>query len=268
MGIQIRLHLLSFLAALIIMSGCTTPQNEVADAGGQPLQLGGNSDNDDNWDDFEDDWDDFDDDLSASSYWDPFEGVNRAIFTFNDGVYGYVLRPIAKGYTAVVPNVVSDGISNFFYNLKYPVRAVNQVLQGKFEASLKETGMFLVNTTYGLAGFIDRSEAFPGLVVPPEDFGQTLGFWGFGNGPYLVLPILGPSSVRDGVGRAGDYFLYPPNYLGYWQWEADWSASGVETINSVPGIIDIYDAVTSSALDKYSAVKDGYLQRREKMVEE
>lgn len=255
-----KLHILLLTCLLALLTGCKTTTHPADTDGAQLAPLGDNA--------AAEDWEEFEDEIEYNHHSDPLEGFNRAMFSFNDGLYDYVLRPVSKGYTKVTPKVFRSGISNFFDNVRYPVRLVNQILQGKFETGLRETGMFLVNTTYGLAGFIDHSEEFPGLDVPPEDFGQTLGVWGIGDGPYLVLPVLGPSSLRDTVGRAGDHFANPTSYLGYWQWEADWSARGVETINALPGQVSVYDAVVGSALDDYTAVKDGYLQMRKRQIEE
>jgi len=244
---------------LIFGAGCKTTTNNQASTA--PSASFGENAGDEAWEEFEDE-------VAYTRHYDPFEGFNRAIFSFNDGLYDYVLGPVADGYKWVVPNGVRNGISNFFDNIRYPIRFVNQILQGKFAEGMKETGMFLVNTTYGVVGIFDRADEFPGLDVPPEDLGQTFGVWGIGNGPYIVIPVLGPSTARDIFGRAGDRFADPGSYLGYWQWEAAWSARGVDNLNALPGRVEVYEAITGSALDKYTAVKDGYLQLRKKQVEE
>lgn len=250
------------LAFTFLFVGCETTEQSSATSSSQAPALGSTTTAS------EDEWDDFDDEIEEESVSDPIEGFNRAMFSFNDSVYGYVFRPVSEVYSEITPPGMRDGISNFFDNARYPIRVVNQVLQGKFEEGAKETGMFLVNTTYGVLGIYDRADEFPNLDVPAEDLGQTLGVWGFGNGPYVVLPILGPLTVRDGVGRVGDYFLDPFSYLGEWQWEADWSAKGIETVNALPQRVGVYDAVTRDALDKYSALKDAYIQLRKKQVSE
>lgn len=249
------------IGLLALLTGCeTTKHTTDAHATAQMAELGDDSS--------AEEWEAFEDEVDYLEHPDPLEGLNRVVFSFNDGLYDYVLRPVANGYQAVAPEEVRTGISNFFDNVRYPIRFVNQVLQGKFTAGLKETGMFLVNTTYGVVGMIDRSDEFPELDVPAEDFGQTLGVWGIGHGAYLVVPVLGPLTVRDAVGRGVDQFADPTSYLGYWQWEAEWSARGVDTINSLPGQVSIYDTVTGSAIDDYTAVKDGYFQLRKKQLEE
>ena len=135
-----------------------------------------------------------------------------------DRLYTFLFRPISKGYELILPRPVRKGIDNAFENVKYPVRVVNCTLQGKFKRAGQETGKFVVNTVGGVAGIFRPAENIPALAnVPDEDTAQTLGKWGIPNGPYLVLPLLGPSSVRDTVGLAGDYALNPVNwpYL-YW----------------------------------------------------
>jgi phospholipid-binding lipoprotein MlaA len=131
---------------------------------------------------------------------DPFEAINRPIFGFNRTLDKYLLRPVAKGYDTIAPKGVKHGVTNFFWNLEQPVYVFNHVLQGKFLGALRQTGRFAINTTLGVAGLIDAAKD-AGLPREQEDFGQTLGVWGWKTGgPYLMLPILGPSNPRDGIG--------------------------------------------------------------------
>src|SRR5262245_3087007 len=134
---------------------------------------------------------------------DPLESFNRKIFWFNDKVDSYVLAPTAKGWNYVVPDEIQTCLTNFFYNLRFPIQTVNDLLQGKVQRAASDVGRFFVNTTVGVAGFFDPASSV-GLDFQWEDFGQTLGWWGVGTGPYLVLPILGPSDIRDGGGLIFD----------------------------------------------------------------
>lgn len=200
---------------------------------------------------------------------DPLEPMNRAFFRFNDGFYTHVLRPFAHGYERVVPSPVRRGIGNFFTNLKFPVRFVSSVLQAKPRRAAQETGKFLLNSTVGLAGLVRVSDSVPELsAVPAEDVGQTLGIWGLGAGPYLVLPFLGPSSLRDTVGLAGNALLNPVSWsatertvTGY---DSTWrySLQAVDLMNSTPDQLRTYDSFKQSAVDPYISVRHGYLQHR------
>jgi phospholipid-binding lipoprotein MlaA len=143
---------------------------------------------------------------------DPLEGFNRAMYTFNDKFDRYLLKPVAKGYRAIMPKPVSRGISNFFSNLHDPGIMLNNLLQGKPKQAGSDLGRFLVNTTLGIAGLFDVATKM-GMEKHNEDFGQTLGKWGVGEGPYLVLPFLGPSNVRDGAALPVDWETYPPNHM-------------------------------------------------------
>ncbi|MGD9826668.1 MlaA family lipoprotein, partial [Desulfobacter sp.] len=160
---------------------------------------------------------------------DPLEGFNRAVFVFNDKFYMYGLKPLTKGYARVVPIFARKGIKNFFNNLFFPIRFVNDLLQGKGEAAGMEFSAFFINITLGFGGLNDFAQKYVGIRLQDEDFGQTLGSYGIGNGFYLMFPVLGPSSLRDAVGRAGDWFIDPINYAQ--PWELSWGGRGLETVN-------------------------------------
>ena len=208
---------------------------------------------------------------------DPLQPVNRVVFKFNDFVYEKALWPVANGYEKVVPSPVRTGLVNFYDNIRYPVRLVGSLLQGKFKRAGRETGKFVVNSTAGLGGFIRQSDKIPELAnVPREDMGQAFGAWGIGHGPYLVLPILGGVSSRDLVGRVGDTFASP---LGWkypewgnreWTAELDWewqlAITGTDVISSLPGGLRVYREMKSSALDPYVAVRDGTISYRNEQV--
>ena len=201
----------------------------------------------------------------AADVSDPFEGVNRTIFKFNNTIYRHVLRPVSRGYETVVPSPVRRGLTNFFDNVETPVRLVSCVLQGKFDRAGAETGKFALNTTIGLAGFIKVSDEYPMLRVPEEDIGQAFGRWGISPGPFLVLPVLGPSSLRDGVGLVGDYYLTPTNWE-FMRQEEDWVRYTVQAVDAIAGLPDrlaTHDALHRSAVDPYTAFRNAYLQYRE-----
>lgn len=212
-----------------------------------------------------------DDSISISpSVADPFEGLNRAVFGFNDYVYKNVLSPFTRQYTRVVPREARKGIGNFFANLKYPVRLTGNLLQFKFGNVAKETGKFVINSTIGLGGFRNAAKYEDALDGPEEDIGQAFGAWGAKHGFYVVLPLLGPSSLRDFVGRVGGNAVDPLS--------EPWPRVGdvqdrlilqtTDTINDLPEILELYKSITDSAIDPYTAMRDGYAQFRAFQVEE
>ncbi len=192
---------------------------------------------------------------------DPLEGWNRAVFVFNDGFVTYVARPVNTAYTTVMPAPFRSGIGNFFHNLLFPVRFVNNLLQGKGQAAGKEFGRFIINTSAGLGGFVNVAKTNPDLAdMDDEDFGQTLGVWGMSEGFYVYWPLFGPSSGRDTLGRVGDWAADPLTWVPPW-W-MPWATKGLRTINDLDEILDVYDDVTRSAVEPYTAVRDGYIQYR------
>lgn len=202
---------------------------------------------------------------SASTSNDPLGAINRPIFRFNDALDRAILEPVAKGYDYVTPQVVQDGLTNFFTNLWFPVTFANCVLQAKPQQATQSMARFIINTTVGIGGFGDPATTLK-VPAPQEDFGQTLGYWGVGAGPYLVLPFLGPSNFRDTVGRFAD------NAARVYPWFIPWyasSASGtVEVINTRARYIDDIDDLRSASLDYYVSVRDAYLQRRQALIED
>ena len=201
---------------------------------------------------------------------DPIEGFNRLTFRFNDGVFTYAFRPINRGYEFVVPRPLRQGLSNAFDNVNFPVRFVSSLLQGKVTRATKETGKFVVNTVGGIGGLFRTAEKIPTLAnLPEEDMGQVLGTWGMPAGPYVVLPILGPSSPREFLGFAGDYVLTPTNWDSLGVGNREWIAkdykiavSAAGFVSELPSAVAAYDAVTRDAIDPYIAVRDGYFSHR------
>jgi phospholipid-binding lipoprotein MlaA len=216
---------------------------------------------------------------------DPWEPVNTNIFEFNRQVDRFVLKPVAKGYDFVMPDLVQVGISNIFTNLRFAPRFLNNVFQGKIKGAGIEVGRFLINSTVGLAGFFDLATKID-LVTPEEDLGQTLGFYGVRPGPYLVLPLLQPFTVRDFVGYVGDVFLYPINWLVVPIIEVDGVPSVIahknrmttsiiqfgsrvgEIVNERSRNLQKYQGVEEATLDLYTAVRNAYLQKRAQAVRE
>lgn len=214
------------------------------------------------------------DDYATVAVYDPLEKFNRAMFKFNDGLYDYVLRPVSKGYTKVVPSPARTGIGNFFDNLRFPIRFVNSALQAKFKRAGLETGKFAVNTVVGVAGLWRPSDKIAALSnIPREDTGQTLGVWHVGKGPYLVLPVFGPGTARDTVGAVGDYFLNPLNWnlrenIEWYTWEVQTGVTVTNAVSALPDSLSAYDALRKDAIDPYVAVRSGYVQYREAAVKQ
>jgi phospholipid-binding lipoprotein MlaA len=218
-------------------------------------------------DDFDDElMDEFDTDQDQVFISDPLYYFNYAMYSFNDVFYLYLFEPMSKGYKAVTPTTFRKGVRNFFYNLLFPVRFVNNLLQGEIADAGSEAGIFLVNSTAGVLGFGQVAQNSLDMETADEDLGQTFGAWGIGNGFYLVLPILGPSSLRDTVGLAGDSFLKPVNYLE--PWELSLGVSAYERLNITTFYIGDYKALKDAAIDPYAALRDAYIQNRAEKVKE
>jgi phospholipid-binding lipoprotein MlaA len=204
---------------------------------------------------------------------DPLEPWNRFWYGFNDVFYSYLFRPIGLGYNYVAPTPLRTGVSHFFFNWKFPIRFVNCLLQGKFLGAGVEFSRFMGNTLFGGLGFYNILEDRKAVVEPDdEDFGQTLGVWGIGAGPYIVWPLLGPSTLRDSFGLAGDYMLDPITYINPWYLPYSnptwWSitASGARTVTTVADHIEEIDALKESSVEEYSAFRNVYVQTREKKL--
>ncbi len=194
---------------------------------------------------------------------DPWQPYNRAMFKFNTDFDNAFFKPAAQGYEAITPEPVSHGITNFFNNIEDVTSAVNNVLQFKLSRAGTDVGRVLVNTTVGLVGFIDVATNM-GIPSYKEDFGQTLGYWGFGDGPYFVMPILGPSSVRDTIGFAGDIVIDP--FFSLQEDEIYWGFVVLRAIDTRAGLLAAGDLMDEAALDRYVFVRDAYLQRRRNLV--
>ena len=197
---------------------------------------------------------------------DPLEGLNRGIYKFNDVADKAVIRPVAGAYKAVLPSPVRTGVNNFFDNLSTLTTMFNNLLQFKFSKAADDAGRFVINTTFGIAGLIDVA-SMDSVPKNNEDFGQTLGHWGVGPGPYLVVPLKGPSTVRDTAGFAVDTAFFDPIY----------QLNDVRTRNQlyILKVVDTRaqylpasDLLDEAALDPYAFMRDAYLQRRESQVQD
>ncbi|MBH03906.1 MAG: hypothetical protein CMP08_07260 [Xanthomonadales bacterium] len=205
-----------------------------------------------------------------SDPWDPLEPVNRFNYKVNEKADTYILRPVAKGYDTVVPDPVQASVSNFFDNASQPITMANSLLQlkwGKFNQSL---GRFMLNTTAGVGGLFDVATKL-NVPHPDEDLGQTLGFWGLGAGPYLYLPLLGPSTGRELVGSLGDQFANPINYIDEFDEIDDdypwipWVLRGVQGVNLRASLLG-FDQTLQQQFDPYAFVRSYYLENRLKKV--
>ncbi|HHI75996.1 MAG TPA: VacJ family lipoprotein [Gammaproteobacteria bacterium] len=194
---------------------------------------------------------------------DPLEPFNRAMFSLNDLLDRAVIRPLAEGYQAIVPAPVDRGVTNFFNNLEDVTTAINNLLQFKIGRAASDVGRVLVNTTLGIGGLFDVASNMD-LPRHDEDFGQTLGTWGVATGPYLVLPVIGPSSGRDAVGVVVDWFTDPVTYVQ--DDTVRWSLRGLDLVDSRADLLNASRVVDQAALDRYSFVRDAYLQRRRSLV--
>jgi phospholipid-binding lipoprotein MlaA len=195
---------------------------------------------------------------------DPLEGWNRGVQTFNDEVDKAVLKPVATAYRDFVPELVRNGVNNFFGNLDDGWSAVNQLLQGKLESALNMTLRVGVNTVFGLAGLLDPASEM-GLERQSEDFGQTLGRWGLGPGPYLVLPLLGPSTVRDTAGLPLDMAATSLSQLTDQEARAAWG-SALRVVDTRANLLSATRLLDEIALDRYSFLRNAYLARRRNLV--
>nr|WP_043310647.1 VacJ family lipoprotein [Pseudomonas sp. ML96] len=188
---------------------------------------------------------------------DPWEGLNRPIFSFNDTLDTYALKPVAKGYQAVTPQFFEDGVHNVFRNIGDVTNLANNLLQGKVQDAGVDTSRLIFNTTFGLLGFFDVASEM-GLQRSDEDFGQTLGAWGVGSGPYLVIPLLGPSSLRDAPAKIPDSFLGPYPYIDHVP-----TRNVTRAVNVVDTRASLLSAEKMITGDKYIFIRNAYLQNRE-----
>jgi len=196
---------------------------------------------------------------------DPLEPFNRAMHEFNDKMYFWAVKPVAQGYKAVVPEPARISVDNFFSNLGFPARFLSCLLQADFKGAATETGRFTINTVWGIGGLLDPSSGKElNLQEQNTDLGQTLGVWGVGQGFYIVWPVFGPSTPRDTVSIAGNYFLDPVAYLN--PWSARLGVNVLDKVNAASLRIGDYEALKNAAIDPYVAFRDAYIQYRYKQI--
>lgn len=197
---------------------------------------------------------------------DPLAPWNRLMFHVNDKLYFWFLKPLARGYTFIFPGVIRTGVKNFFRNIFTPIRFTNSLLQGRSTAAGHEFASFIFNSTWGVLGFGEPAQKKLKIPLSDEDFGQTFGAYGIGNGFYIVWPVIGPSTLRDSVGLVGDRFLNPISYvdptslaIGIWFYDR---------LNETSFRIGEYEAIKEAAIEPYEAIRDGYIQFRKAKVAE
>ncbi len=212
----------------------------------------------------------FEDEVTAIN--DPLYAINYTFYNINDILYEVLMKPAAKTYNFFIPVEFRTVIKNFFYNLRFPIRFVNCLLQFKGTKAAQEVGGFFLNTTVGLAGLGDVASYYD-LKPSPEDLGQTLGYWGMGNGFYIVYPILGPSSLRDSARFVDSYFLDPVSWLRYkkfggYSWRTTVAITAYDKFNELSFQIEDIDALKKAAFEPYIGVRDAYVEYRNKLVDE
>jgi len=268
---QFNLILLIFTLAFLILSGCahrkanTTvlPSDPPVDQSvSQNPEISPSEESQSNLEEKDEFLDEFESEFEekAVTVADPLSFWNRAMFHFNDKLYFWFLKPVARGYKVVIPGVVRTGVRNFFSNIYTPIRLTSCVLQGKVKAGGTEFVRFVVNSTIGIAGVADPAKKYLKLDISDEDFGQTLGAYGIGNGFYLVWPLLGPSTLRDSVGMVGDRFLNPITYVK--PVEASVAIWSFDKINETSLHIGDYESIKEAAIEPYEAFRDAYIQYR------
>jgi phospholipid-binding lipoprotein MlaA len=206
-------------------------------------------------------------DLGPTGVYDPLEPLNRGIFAFNDALDRVLIEPVAKAYNLLTPDFFRTGVQNFMRNLRSPLIVANNVLQGDIKGAGVAGARFVINTVGGIGGLVDVAGA-NGLPFESEDFGQTLAVWGFGEGFYLVLPVLGPSSLRDGAGLAVDTFADPVRLYAFNRNE-EWiyyTRGAVEGLDNRARLVSAMRDMRRNSLDYYAAVRSAYTQRRRSLV--
>lgn len=203
--------------------------------------------------------------VDEASAGDPLEGLNRRIFAFNEFVDDILLRPIAKGYRYITTPGIRRGVGNVLANLGEPINMSASLLQGDGTQAMTSFWRFVLNSTFGFAGVYDfAGNNTTDLKYRKEDYGQTFAVWGAGSGPYVVLPILGPSNARDVVGKVADYFADPFTYI--FPWEAQTGRAVVAGIDARERSLELTDQIEKSSLDPYATYRSGYQQRREAQI--
>lgn len=221
------------------------------------------------------DFSDFSTEFNKAEVFDPLSGYNRFMTGFNNSLYYAFFRPVFKGYNAVVPEPAKKGVSNFFYNLFFPIRFVGNILQFRFMDATDELFSFAINTTFGVAGLFEVANTYFDIPRHDEDIAQAFGHWGIGSGFPIVLPIIGQSNLRDSVGLAAEFFINPISYADGWAgghaWKNSFIAPGMSAgyiLNEGGTNPDEYRILTKDAIDLYPFLRDTYEQRRNAQIKE
>ncbi len=198
---------------------------------------------------------------------DPYEGFNRGVLEFNEGVDKVLLEPVARGYRAATPKAFRYALRNFLRNLKSPIIIGNQLLQGDLEGTANSTARMIINTLAGFGGILDLA-ADGGIEYEPEDFGQTLATWGVGNGPYVVIPIIGPSTTRDSAGMLVDAYVDPLRLYLFNTNQEGWHYGrlGAGVLDQREELLDVLDDLRKNSFDYYAALRSAYIQRRQALI--
>ena len=250
---------------VFIFTGCSSKQDNITPSSNGQQEISSQE---------EEFLDEFSEEFTVEKKSDPLKSYNEVMTNFNDGLYENILHPVADGYRKAVNKEVRKSIGNVFYNLFYPQRVLNNLLQGKFSNALEETQYFLLNSTLGFVGLFDVAKEQFNLESHPEDFGQTLGVWGVGSGVHVVLPILGPSNLRDIAGIYPDYYV---NVLGYVEPRGhnflsntgeSLAVKAFEGVNDTSLHINDYHMMKEGAVELYPYLRDMYEQYRDKQIKE
>ena len=218
-------------------------------------------------DEFEDDLEDEFAEEEEIEIIDPLSGYNEAMTVINDRIYIWILQPVATGYGVVLPQFIRRSIARAFNNLLFPLRFINNMLQFKFEQAASETGRFILNTTLGIMGLTDPAKDIFKLEPHPEDFGQTLGHYGIGGGFHIVLPLLGPSNLRDTIGKIPEVYLLDPKVL-IEDSNTETQVRVIEIVNQTSLQLGQYESLRKDAVDLYPFLRDIYEQNRNEQIEE
>ena len=256
---------------ILVMSGCANSKNSDEPSSLAPISSSVSVFIEDDGLFDEDDDDLFSDDnpiepVQQSEISDPFYYFNKAMFHVNDKLYFWVLRPTSLGYKAITPQFFRVGVANFFHNITMPIRFTSSLMQGDLESTGTELGRFAVNSTVGLLGVMDPAAHYLDWQPNNQDMGLTLGKYGIGNGPYIVWPVFGPSTLRDTVGRSTDYFLSPLTYLQ--PDKLSITVQAVDKVNTTYFSLGDYEAFKQAYIDPYERMKEFYIENRAERVAE
>ena len=262
----VKKHIMKFrILAIVILagtiSGCAVTEKNASSMQVSSMDNSAGAANNDDFDLLEEDFAE-----QTVKVADPLEPLNRVMYNVNDTLYFWVVKPVSQVYTGVVPAPARLGIRNFFNNISMPVRFVNCLLQGKGEGAGTEFRRFTINTTIGILGFGDPALDQYGLEPVREDLGQTLAIYGFGDGFFIVWPLLGPSTVRDSVGMAGNWFLSPFSYME--RTDITIGISAIRFMNRSSFSIGEYETFKSMTIEPYIAMREAYIQYRHKQIQE